>query len=72
MFHLTPTSVFSNFCGLRISVAGRQRAELVAGRGQIGDAVGGVDRQIVDRLHDDGGARRDLFVDPVARECWCS
>ena len=66
MFHLTPTSLFSNFCGVEDHGAVVQRAELVAGGRQIGDHVGVVERQVLHRLHDHGSLRRELGVDPAA------
>src|SRR4029079_17497232 len=54
------------FLRLQDQGAGIKRAELVARCRQIGDAPGGVERHRVDRLYDDCGARRYLFVDPVA------
>ena len=44
---------------------GGERRELVAGAGQVRDAVAAVDRDGRDRLEDDARARRDQVVDAV-------
>ena len=66
MFHLTPTSLFTNFCGARIDGAVRQRAELVAGGRKVRDHIRIIDRQRFHRLDDHSGLRRHEVIDPVS------